>query len=375
MGVNSGGPALSTFLTVKGLKNRGISAEIITNQVSDKSDKLIASENFIHVLPPADNKFAYSKYFKTFLLQNKEYDIFHAQGIWLYPTYITAKIARKLNKPYIITPRGMLYPQDLAKGKLKKSIFLKLFLFTDLQKAACIHATCTEEMEHLRNLGVKSPVAVIPNPVDIVGIEQPVTVKTKLRVGYLGRVHPRKNIERLIYAWNQLQNNVNDGELIIIGDGDKQYLDFLKQESKRLQLSNVIFTGFLSGNEKEKTLNSLSFLVVPSDFENFGNIVPEALVKGIPVITSKGTPWQELNTHHCGWWIDNDVDTIAKTLKEAVSLPENEYRQMGIRGQKLIKENYSMEIVSQKMILLYQWILGQGEKPEFVHSFQQETLD
>jgi glycosyltransferase involved in cell wall biosynthesis len=369
MGINSGGPALSTFLTVKGLRDKDVSAEIATYQVSEKSDKLISSEDFIHVLSPGDNKFAYSKHLKTFLLQNKQYNIFHSQGVWQYPTYITAKIARKLNKPYIITPRGMLYPQDLAKGKLKKSIFLKLFLLNDLQKATCIHATCIEEMEHLRNLEIASPIAVIPNPIDIADIEKPVKAKTKLRVGYLGRVHPRKNIERLIYAWHQLRNDVNHGELVIIGDGDKQYLDFLKQESKRLQLNNVVFTGFLSGNEKEKTLNSLSFLVVPSDFENFGNIVTEALVKGIPVIASKGTPWRELNTHRCGWWIDNDIDTIAKTLKEAIALSKEEYQQMGVRGRALMKNNYSIEIVAQKMMQLYQWILKQGTKPEFVHEY------
>jgi glycosyltransferase involved in cell wall biosynthesis len=367
MGVNSGGPALSIYLIVKGLRNKDISAEVVTYQVSDESDKLISSADFIHTLPPVTNRFAYSQCFKIFLLQSKQYDIFHAHSIWLYPTYITAKIARKLNKPYIITPHGMLYPQDLAKGKLKKNIFLKLFLKNDLQRAACIHVTCTEEMKHLRDLGVKSPIAVIPNPVDITGIEKPILPKTKLRVGYLGRVHPRKNIERLIYAWNKLQDNVNDGELIIIGDGDKQYLDFLKRECKRLQLNNVVFTGFLSGNEKENTLSSLSFLVVPSDFENFGYIVTEALVRGIPVIASKGTPWEELNTHNCGWWIDNDVDTIANTLKEAIVLPEEEYRQMGIRGRELMKNNYSIEIIAEKIKQLYQWILGQEEKPEFVY--------
>jgi glycosyltransferase involved in cell wall biosynthesis len=372
MGVNSGGPALSTLLVVKGLRNRNISAEIVTYQIFRKSDQLITSEDFIHLLPSADNKFSYSKHFKTFLLQNKQYDIYHTQGIWLYPTYITTRVARKLNKPYIITPRGMLYPQDLAKGKLKKSIFLNLFLFDDLQKAACIQTTCMEEMEHVRNLGIKSPVAVIPNSIDIAGIEKSVESKSKLRIGYLGRVHPRKNIARLIYVWNQLQNYINDGELIIIGDGDKQYLEFLKQETKRLQLNNVVFMGFLSGDEKEAALHSLSFLVVPSDFENFGNIVTEALVKGVPVITSKGTPWQELNTHHCGWWIDNDIDTIVKTLKEAIALSEKEYRQMGIRGRQLIKENYSIDIVSQKMEQLYQWILGTRKKPEFVYTVKDK---
>jgi glycosyltransferase involved in cell wall biosynthesis len=255
----------------------------------------------------------------------------------------------------------------LAKGKLKKSIFLKLFLLNDLQKAACIHATCTEEMEHLRNLGITSPIAVIPNPIDIVGIEKPVEAKTKLRVAYLGRIHTRKKVERLIYAWSMIQNEVSDGELVIIGSEDENYMNFLQTEVQRLRLKNVIFTGFLTGKEKDDMLNSLSYLVLPSDFENFGNIVSEALVKGVPVIASKGAPWEELHTHHCGWWINPDVEAIAQTLREAIALPEEEYLQMGIRGKELMKNNYSVEIVAEKMKQLYEWILGQGAKPEFVY--------
>jgi glycosyltransferase involved in cell wall biosynthesis len=358
---------LSTLLTVRGLKEEDIHADILTCKILDGSDRLISSENFIYSLPEVHNKFAYSNQFDRFIL-NSRYDIYHAQGIWSYPTYITAKIARKQNKPYLITPRGMLYPQDMARGKLKKHLFLKLFLLNDLQKAACIHATCIEEMEHLRILGIKSPVVVIPNPTDISDMEKRiVTSKDKLRVGYLGRIHPRKNVERLIYAWNYLQYCVENGELLIIGDGDKKYFHFLRQEARRLNLTNVVFTGFLSGNEKEAALSSLSYLVVPSDFENFGNIVTEALVRGIPVITSKGTPWRELNTHHCGWWIDNDIASIIRTLKEAISLDASAYQQMGLRGQALIKNNYSTEIVAEKMIQLYQWILHQGVKPDFVY--------
>jgi glycosyltransferase involved in cell wall biosynthesis len=108
-------------------------------------------------------------------------------------------------------------------------------------------------------------------------------------------------------------------------------------------------------------------LVVPSDFENFGMIIPEALIQGIPVIASKGAPWEELNTHHCGWWVDNDVDTLAATIDKAIHLPENDRIEMGKRGQKLVKNNYSVEVVSKKMIQLYNWILTGGEKPEFVY--------
>jgi glycosyltransferase involved in cell wall biosynthesis len=107
--------------------------------------------------------------------------------------------------------------------------------------------------------------------------------------------------------------------------------------------------------------------VVPSDFENFGMIIPEALICGIPVIASKGTPWKELKTHNCGWWVDNDVNTLADIVQRAINLPEETRQEMGKRGQELIKNNYSVEVVSKKMIQLYNWILNYVEKPEFVY--------
>jgi glycosyltransferase involved in cell wall biosynthesis len=267
----------------------------------------------------------------------------------------------------MISPRGSLYPQDLRKSYVKKKIFLELFLRNDLQKAACIHTTCTEEMMHIRNLGITSPIAVIPNPIEVPeSMITPSYPKDKLRVGYLGRIHRRKKIEKIIYAWAELGNQVDDCELVIIGSEDVGYMDFLQKEVRRLNLRNVVFTGFLTGKEKDDAINSLSCLVVPSDFENFGMIVPEALIRGIPVIASKGTPWEELDTHQCGWWINNDVETIAATIKKALSLSDEERIQMGLNGQQLMKNNYSTEIVAKKMEALYEWILTGNKCPDFV---------
>ena len=53
-----------------------------------------------------------------------EFDIYHAQGLWIYATYALIDVARQKNRPYLITPRGMLYPQDIAKN----STFFKGFI-------------------------------------------------------------------------------------------------------------------------------------------------------------------------------------------------------------------------------------------------------
>jgi len=367
--INGGGPPLSTSLTVKGIMDRGMDVEILTYELESKRDVNIIDGDFVHFMPsPREKKIAYSNHFNSFLRTHNNYDLYHCHGIWQYPSYITAKRARAFGKPYILTPRGMLYPQDLKKSEWVKRLALNLFMRNDLQKAACVHATCDEEMNHIRALGITAPVAVIPNPIDTLSFENDrVRESGRKRFGYLGRVHPRKNIERLIYAWKELGDSVDDCELVVIGAGDEKYHQFLKAEANRLGLTNVIFTGFLSGKEKTDAVHSLSFLAVPSDFENFGMIVAEALIQGIPVISSKGTPWQELETHCCGWWIDNDVDSFVKTFKKAIAISETERLKMGENGMKLIKEQYSVRVISKKMESLYNWILGNGDVPEFVH--------
>ncbi|MCX7862434.1 MAG: glycosyltransferase, partial [Bacteroidales bacterium] len=107
-------------------------------------------------------------------------------------------------------------------------------------------------------------------------------------------------------------------------------------------------------------------LILPSHSENFGMVVGEALQYEIPVIASTGTPWSDLNTYQCGWWVNNDVDTLANTIEEAISLSDVEREEMGKRGRKLIEEKYRIEIVGKQMIELYEWIVNKIQKPTFV---------
>lgn len=369
LGVKSGGTSTCTYDLVKGLNSIGLDTTLLTLNIRSKDDKLIGNDSFIHVL---DNDglspFIYSKNYKRYLTAHSEFDLYHINGFWQYPVHITSSIARRNNKPYIITPHGMLYPQSLSQKRWRKKAFMSILFLKDLESASCIHATCEEEMFHLRNLGIKTPIAIIPNAISNISNFPKPCITEFFKLGYLGRIHPRKNIERLIYAWNLLKNDIDkNAEFHIIGDGDEIYMNFLKSEVQRLSLKNIYFLGFLSGNDKIRALASCSCLGVVSDFENFGMIIPEALQMGVPVITSKGTPWQKLEDYNCGWWINNDVDTIYKTLVNVMKMPRQDLYEMGLAGKKMVEDNYSIDIVSYKMQQLYHWLLGLDEKPDFIY--------
>ena len=355
--VKAGGPAMSTYYTLYGLKQLGVEAEIIMYPLSP-GGRLRGRDVEVHyATAPWEHKLAYSPRLKTEIAALGDYDLYHAQGVWQFPTYALADVARKRQKPYLITPRGMLYPQDIRKSnKFFKMLSLKWRLLDDLNRAACIHVTCREEMEYCRDLGVTAPIAIIPNPVEIK--EYTECKKDDIfRLGYLGRLSPRKNVEALIYAFAELGGKAKEAELLIIGGGDAGYEAFLKAEVARLALRNVRFTGFLSGKEKDEAMASLTVLAMPSEFENQGNAVLEGLIRGIPCIATKGAPWEELSTHRCGWWTDYSQAAITEAISAALQTPVEELARMGQRGRRLAESNYAVEVVAGKMLALYNCLL------------------
>ena len=89
-------------------------------------------------------------------------------------------------------------------------------------------------------------------------------------------------------------------------------------------------------------------------------------------ITTKGTPWSELEgeqppnpsmrelsnsqTSKCGWWIDIGVEPLARALKEAMALTDEERHEMGVRGRKLVEEKYTWNAVVKAMVKGYEGI-------------------
>lgn len=367
LGAHCGGTSTCTYDLLSAMhRTFGYDVDLLTLRCADL---LGHGEEWIKALPDdAVSPYGYSRNISRFL-QHSDYDLYHTNGMWMHCNHATCVAAHRKGKPYVITPHGMLYPQAMARSAWKKQLLLKLGgADKDLCQAACIHCTCVEEMQHYRSLGYKNPVAVIPNPVPIPSfVNELQNDRSVKRIGFLGRLHPRKNVEALIKAWIELGDKTKQAKLVIMGKGDADYEQHLKNIVRSHSLSNVEFTGFVTGREKFERLASLTALCVPSDFENFGMIVTEALSVGTPVIASLGTPWQELNTEHCGFWVKNDADTLAEAIKTVLNLPADEIIRMGENGKRLVKEKYQDTQVASMMAQLYSWIIDGGAKPKFVY--------
>ena len=359
LNLSSGGAVTSTLNSYGLLRERGIDIEMVTLlPYSDDDVYLGNAYDSISALPfDGVSQFVYSKNLKRFLEQQSGYDIYHANGIWTYPTFKTIRTARKQDKPCIVTIHGMLNSNALRMTSFKKQLFLKLFQKRDLENIACIHTTSEYEAECIRELGIKTPVAVIPNGIVNYGLRHSYSNDGIIRFGFVGRTDPVKNIDVLLEVWHKLGNKTKCCTLTIIGGGnDPEYSKKLHTFVCEHNMTNVMFTGLLPKDKALQEMAKLDYLILPSRSENFGMVIPEALSMGIPSIATKGTPWEELNSHYCGWWIDGSKDSIADAIISLIATSSEEYKLMANNAINLVKEKYSIDKTVDELINLYKQI-------------------
>ena len=161
--------------------------------------------------------------------------------------------------PYVITPHGMLYPNALKRSYWKKWSLIQLFFNKDVRNATCLHATCRQEMENIRLFGYQGAIAVIPNPAVIPSYANSLFDKKTQSFSGGAVVRgssassddctPERRL-RTFFMGVSLLDKKQEVELVIMGKGDERYERFLREEVKRLELTNVTFSGFVNGKAK-----------------------------------------------------------------------------------------------------------------------------
>lgn len=297
--------------------------------------------------------------------------IIHSHGVWHPSNHWTANFAGNNKIPHIIQPRGMLEPWALAQKSWKKRLAMQLYQGKDIASAAIFIATSDMEYENLRQLGIRQPIAVIPNGVQL-DITPPVedfvlNPDREKVVLFLSRIHPKKGLLELIEAW-AICKPVG-WRLKIAGPDEGGYLDLVQKIIIQYGLgAKVDYVGEVDGEVKGALYQSADLFVLPTYSENFGLVVAEALAHGIPVITTKGAPWSDLVTFGCGWWVDTGVYALVPALQEAISLADADRKMMGRRGQQYV-QRYNWDAIAQHTLEVYGWALNPHNselKPDFV---------
>lgn len=336
--------------------------------VTHHEDNPLELENCtIHYIPTNKNPFSSRGKAEFIRLLNEICpDVFHANCCWLPMSARTAMWAKAEGYKVVYTPHGMLEPWIMRRHYWTKKLpALLFFQKRGICEADIIHATAESEKENLVRLGWNKTIEVIPNSVQVEKIMMKTSWKRSKEILFLSRVHVKKGINFLIEAVARINEEYVDRKekcpiesCIIAGEGDETYIKELQDMAVRRGISHIVhFIGGVYGEQKWELFRRADLFVLPTHSENFGIVVAEALASGTPVMTTKGTPWHELEKYECGWWTEIGTDATVKALKEFLKCSESQLEAMGRNGRKLIEENYSSKRIAEYMAGLYKGLI------------------
>ena len=363
--LSSGGPSRSVPMLVKGLAELGVDITLMTIRSENMNvHALEGTTAKLKVLEPSFTRKGIAQY-----LKEEKFHLIQIQSMWDWPYHKVMVEARKQGIPYIVTPRGMLEPWSLSQKKWKKKLAWWLYQRNDVQKSVCVFTTAKMEADHVSDLGITTCKSVIPNGIETDGYPCKTAIEgVKKQVLFLSRVHVKKGIELLFEAWKRIHPENTDWQLLVIGNGEAEYIHSLENRVESLGLKDCIkILPPVFGDAKIKVYQESALFCLPSFSENFGMVIAEAMSCGTPVITTTNCPWNILNETNTGWCIDLSVDNLEHALREAMWMDANALYDMGQRASKLIFDNFDYRSVTRKTLRLYEWLLNSGEKPEFIY--------
>ena len=370
---NSGGPARTVPRLCEAIAERGCSVELIAHDSAASDPPLVPNPVQVKTSLLPARRAAWSRISSAAFrgrieesCRRRHASLIHDHGVWLPTNHAAAAAARKLGLPLVVSPRGMLEPWAWRHKAWKKSIGWRLYQRRDLESAAAL--CCTSEMEarNLRALGVRQPIAVIPN-----GVELPHSATRERRNNserialFLSRLHPKKGLFDLVAAWSI--SRPAGWRAIIAGPDEGGHRQDVEAAIFKVGLERAFsFAGPVADREKSLLYRQADLFVLPTRSENFGVVVAEAMAHGLPVITTKAAPWDCLERTGGGWWIDCGAKPLAEAIRTATALSDAERAAMGARGRATVEVQFAWPRIAEQMLDFYGWIAGSARQPDCI---------
>ena len=342
--------------------------------------------------------FGYSRELRRKVFSNTSKDsIVHNHGLWMHPGVVARKAAAAAGAPLVISAHGMLDAWALRHSALKKRVAGWLFENRNLRQAACLHALCEAEAKSYRDYGLRNPICIIPNGIDLPEVNSQWSAVSGLGTErrkvllYLGRIHPKKGLANLIRAWSKIQKaesrkQKSEWVLAIAGWDQGGHEDELKHLCDELGIAwgdvrtggttgqrsvvsgqwSVVFLGPQFGDAKAACYRNCDAFILPSFSEGLPMVILEAWAYGKPVLMTPQCNLPEGFRANAAIRIEPNVESIVQGLQELFRTPHSALRNLGDNGQALVAGRFAWPKIATDMKSVYKWLLGGGAKPECV---------
>jgi len=293
--------------------------------------------------------------------------VVHIHGTWTPFEFQAVREARKRRATIVMSPHGALERWAFDHKPVKKRLAWWIYQKRLLQSADLIVVNSAQERQRLRELGLKPPIATIPNGVALDGFSKYCVSQQRERVVlFLSRIDPKKGVPDLIDAWRSLAER-NGHRLHIHGHGEPAYVERIKSIIAESGSNDIALMPPIFGPDRWEVFARASIYVLPSYSENFGITIAEALTAGLPVITTRATPWECLVHEGLGWIVDNDVSQLRDALATAICLEPSKLEDLRPKAQAYASQHFGWAAIAQRYAETYNWISNpSGTAPTFI---------
>ncbi|MFA6564703.1 MAG: glycosyltransferase [Verrucomicrobiia bacterium] len=377
LGRGQGGPVFGVAACTAALVGAGCEIEVFSVHREDDGDPIRLDPRVQTTISQRPSWGSFRRCEELWRIsQSASFAAIHSHGLWTDVSRLAGALAHGQRLPHILAPCGMLAPKALRYRWWKKLPVRFWFQTRVLKEASCLHAKSEMEFKDIRRFGLRNPVAIIPNPILLPPRNARMSAEEFRRAFclpaekgvllYLGRLHPVKGVPRLIQAWAALREFHAHWSLVLAGPDEQSFRSEFEMAVSKLGCgTSVIFTGELDDFTKWGAYAAARVFVMPSDFENFGNSIVEAMLSGLPVVTTTGTPWNRLPAENAGWCVEPTPAALTEALREAIEMTQDRRRTMGNQAARLANE-YHPQRVANDLIQVYRWLLDRGSSPPCV---------
>lgn len=200
------------------------------------------------------------------------------------------------------------------------------------------------------------PIHIVPNGVDFrlfeylpdgLPFRQKYAIpENAIVILFMGRLHARKGVEVLVRAFQRA--NLPRAWLVLAGPDEG-----MEEQLRAIAGDRVIFTGFISGEERLQALSTANLFVLPAIGEGLSMAVLEALAAGLPVILSPGCNLPEVEVQGTGLIVSPEEQSLNEAITQLVNDPMRR-DVMGQKAQTWARETFAWERIAAQMTEIYQ---------------------
>ncbi len=306
---------------------------------------------------------------KESLMKNaNKFDVIHSHCNYLSFNRYAANACKLLGVPTFFHTHGCYDPVLIKMGlikRLKKSLYIPTIEVPNMNASSGVFVCNNDELKQLRHYNVKVPLIEISNGTNLCGTRNLYKNNTfrerfnisadKRFIFYIGRIHPIKQLDLLINAFNEIQSQIPDVILIIAGDRNQcpSYVKKIDVIIKKAKIGNKIYwCGYLNESDKIEALLESTIFSYVSSREGMSIAILEGMALGVPTIVGVGCHMSKAVESEALIECGNSKDELASIYMEVLT-NKNLQNKLCHRAQQFTSTFYTWDKIAKKCINEY----------------------